>query len=140
MVQSSNEVQVLRDGVTRTVSSEEASFFRCAGGPLVAWTEEFVARISLRDDMAPLQLVPGDIFVVPAHGGVMQCDAVLMNGTAIVNESMLTGESVPITKVLPRVDHSLDRGLSFCGSSWAGRRRPSDELLSRCATLLPTRP
>lgn len=45
------------------------------------------------------QLVPGDIFLVPAHGGVMQCDAVLMNGTAIVNESMLTGESVPITKV-----------------------------------------
>ncbi|CAJ0950238.1 unnamed protein product, partial [Mesorhabditis belari] len=45
------------------------------------------------------QLVPGDILLIPQHGGVMQCDAVLMTGTVIVNESMLTGESVPITKV-----------------------------------------
>ncbi|CAD6193517.1 unnamed protein product [Caenorhabditis auriculariae] len=45
------------------------------------------------------QLVPGDILLIPPHGGVMQCDCVLMNGTVIVNESVLTGESVPITKV-----------------------------------------
>lgn len=37
-------------------------------------------------------LVPGDIIEVPRHGCVLQCDAVLVNGICIVNESMLTGE------------------------------------------------
>ncbi|CAP24367.1 Protein CBG03474 [Caenorhabditis briggsae] len=45
------------------------------------------------------QLVPGDVLLIPPHGCLMQCDSVLMNGTVIVNESVLTGESVPITKV-----------------------------------------
>uniref|UniRef100_A0AC35FQ25 Cation-transporting ATPase n=1 Tax=Panagrolaimus sp. PS1159 TaxID=55785 RepID=A0AC35FQ25_9BILA len=44
-------------------------------------------------------LVPGDILQIPPHGCILQCDAILMNGTVIVNESMLTGESVPVTKV-----------------------------------------
>jgi P-type E1-E2 ATPase len=37
-------------------------------------------------------LVPGDVLEVPRRGCVMQCDAVLINGNCIVNESMLTGE------------------------------------------------
>ncbi|PAV92292.1 hypothetical protein WR25_13111 [Diploscapter pachys] len=45
------------------------------------------------------KLVPGDILLLPAHGCILPCDCVLMNGTVIVNESMLTGESVPVTKV-----------------------------------------
>ncbi|VDO63004.1 unnamed protein product [Haemonchus placei] len=45
------------------------------------------------------KLVPGDILLIPPHGCLLHCDAVLMNGTVIVNESMLTGESVPVTKV-----------------------------------------
>jgi len=43
-------------------------------------------------------LVPGDIMVIPPHGCVLQCDTVLLTGNCIVNESMLTGESVPVTK------------------------------------------
>ena len=39
------------------------------------------------------QLVPGDLLVIPRQGCVMQCDAVLLKGNCIVNESMLTGES-----------------------------------------------
>ncbi|TKR72576.1 hypothetical protein L596_020001 [Steinernema carpocapsae] len=51
------------------------------------------------------QLVPGDVLLIPPNGCILQCDAVLMSGTVIVNESMLTGESVPVTKVaLPEVD------------------------------------
>lgn len=37
------------------------------------------------------ELVPGDVIVVPANGMIMPCDAVLIHGTCIVNESMLTG-------------------------------------------------
>ncbi|CAJ0952596.1 unnamed protein product, partial [Mesorhabditis belari] len=53
----------------------------------------------LRDKGECTILVPGDVIVIPEHGFVMQCDAILLTGTVIVNESMLTGESVPVTKV-----------------------------------------
>ncbi|XP_008206786.1 cation-transporting ATPase 13A2 isoform X2 [Nasonia vitripennis] len=43
-------------------------------------------------------LVPGDILVIPSYGCIMPCDAVLLTGNCILNESMLTGESVPVTK------------------------------------------
>lgn len=43
-------------------------------------------------------MVPGDIIAVK-NMSIMQCDAVLINGNVIVNESMLTGESVPVTKI-----------------------------------------
>ncbi|XP_056148990.1 LOW QUALITY PROTEIN: polyamine-transporting ATPase 13A3-like [Lampris incognitus] len=44
------------------------------------------------------ELVPGDVIIVPTNGMIMPCDAVLVHGTCIVNESMLTGESVPVMK------------------------------------------
>ncbi len=43
-------------------------------------------------------LVPGDILEIPSSGCTMQCDAVLLSGNCILDESMLTGESVPVTK------------------------------------------
>ncbi|XP_070560588.1 polyamine-transporting ATPase 13A3-like isoform X2 [Ptychodera flava] len=43
-------------------------------------------------------LVPGDVILIPSTGCMMTCDAVLISGNCIVNESMLTGESVPVTK------------------------------------------
>ncbi|XP_055714492.1 polyamine-transporting ATPase 13A3 isoform X2 [Phlebotomus papatasi] len=43
-------------------------------------------------------LVPGDVLEVPPTGCHMQCDAVLLSGNAILDESSLTGESVPVTK------------------------------------------
>ena len=48
-------------------------------------------------------LVPGDVILIPDHGCQLLYDAVLLEGQAIVDESMLTGESVPVTKTsLPK--------------------------------------
>ena len=43
-------------------------------------------------------LVPGDIFEIQKENLPMPCDCILINGNAIINESMLTGESTPIVK------------------------------------------
>ncbi|XP_064408963.1 polyamine-transporting ATPase 13A3 isoform X2 [Latimeria chalumnae] len=50
------------------------------------------------EEVLSTDLVPGDVVSIPANGMLMPCDAVLISGTCIVNESMLTGESVPVTK------------------------------------------
>jgi len=49
------------------------------------------------EEVGSSKLVPGDV-IVP-YGGVMRCDAVLICGNVIVNECMLTGESLPVTKI-----------------------------------------
>ncbi|XP_015762020.1 PREDICTED: probable cation-transporting ATPase 13A3 [Acropora digitifera] len=52
-------------------------------------------------------LVPGDVLVIPPKGAMIHCDAVLISGNCIVNESVLTGESVPVTKTpLPNAKRS----------------------------------
>ncbi|KAF9915959.1 hypothetical protein BX616_004966 [Lobosporangium transversale] len=46
------------------------------------------------------ELVPGDVFeTTDSDLTVFPCDAVLLTGDCIVNESMLTGESVPVSKI-----------------------------------------
>lgn len=50
------------------------------------------------EDIESSEIVPGDIVVVPTFNSVLQFDGILINGNVIVNESMLTGESVPVTK------------------------------------------
>ncbi|TRZ02445.1 hypothetical protein DNTS_030275 [Danionella cerebrum] len=44
------------------------------------------------------ELVPGDCVVIPAEGLLLPCDAALLAGECMVNESMLTGESIPVMK------------------------------------------
>ncbi|NXD42580.1 AT132 ATPase, partial [Copsychus sechellarum] len=44
------------------------------------------------------ELVPGDCIRLPAAGALLPCDAVLLTGECMVNESLLTGESVPVMK------------------------------------------
>ena len=42
-------------------------------------------------------LVPGDVIEIPENTA-MPCDMILLTGSCIVNESMLTGESIPVIK------------------------------------------
>lgn len=88
---------------------------------------EVLRNGGVKEEISSLMLVPGDILLIPPRGCVLQCDCVLMNGTVILNESMLTGESVPVTKVaLPEVEvgdvHSFTfkehtKHIMFCGTS-----------------------
>ena len=82
-------------------------------------------------------LVPGDVIVVPDHGCQLLCDAVLLEGQAIMDESMLTGESVPITKTsLPRHPPDLlyhnkshEKHTLRCGTKVIQTRKYRDQLV-----------
>ena len=52
------------------------------------------------------ELVPGDVIKIDRL--VLPCDLILIAGSAIVNEAILTGESIPVMKTqLPRVDNLI---------------------------------
>uniref|UniRef100_A0A6I8P468 Cation-transporting ATPase n=1 Tax=Ornithorhynchus anatinus TaxID=9258 RepID=A0A6I8P468_ORNAN len=72
-------------------------------------------------------LVPGDLLVLLGNKMQLPCDAILIDGGCIVDEGMLTGESIPVTKTpLPKEDNSMPwkihsvedykRHLLFCGT------------------------
>ncbi|XP_068097680.1 polyamine-transporting ATPase 13A2 isoform X2 [Hyperolius riggenbachi] len=73
-----------------------------------------------------LDLVPGDCILVPLEGLLVPCDAALLTGECMVNESMLTGESVPEMKTPlpsgPTTDNTVysadahRRHTLFCGT------------------------
>ncbi|XP_024134308.1 probable cation-transporting ATPase 13A3 isoform X3 [Oryzias melastigma] len=92
------------------------------------------------EEILSTDLVPGDVMVIPNNGTIMPCDAVLVSGTCIVNESMLTGESVPVTKTnLPNSaegegDSAYNteehkRHTLFCGTNVIQTRFYTDELV-----------
>lgn len=86
-------------------------------------------------------LVPGDVYeVTDPELTQFPCDSILLAGDCIVNESMLTGESVPVSKI-PANDESLRRlnlaassiapdvarHFLFCGTKIIRARRPQDD-------------
>ncbi|KAM9116106.1 polyamine-transporting ATPase 13A2 isoform 1-T1 [Pangshura tecta] len=57
-----------------------------------------VHRAAGEEVVSSLDLVPGDCISLPSDTFVVPCDAALLTGECMVNESMLTGESVPVMK------------------------------------------
>ena len=94
-------------------------------------------------------LVPGDIYEVSDPSiGQFPCDSLLLSGDCIVNESMLTGESVPVSKI-PASDETLDllnlsastihaivaRHFLFSGTKIIRARRPQDSYDDQAVAL-----
>ncbi|OQR67040.1 putative cation-transporting ATPase 13A1-like [Tropilaelaps mercedesae] len=48
--------------------------------------------------MSSQDLVPGDLISVTRSEDALPCDVLLLRGTAVVDESLLTGESIPLIK------------------------------------------
>ena len=81
-------------------------------------------------NISSIELVPGDLYEIPEDGLSMPCDTILIKGSVIVNESMLTGESTPIIKMcLPNNDIiydtksiESDKHILFCGTKIVQKR------------------
>ncbi|KAL2312417.1 Cation-transporting ATPase [Schizosaccharomyces pombe] len=82
----------------------EMSRFTC---PVRVYRDGFWTSISSTD------LVIGDVFEISdPELTIFPADALLLSGDCIVNESMLTGESIPVSKI-PATDQSMKELFSF---------------------------
>lgn len=87
------------------------------------------------------ELVPGDVYeVTDPNLTQFPCDSLLLSGDCIVNESMLTGESVPVSKTpssdqnlellepgSPAINPDVARHFLFGGTKIIRARRPQDD-------------
>ena len=82
-------------------------------------------------EMNSTELVPGDMFEIPEDDLALPCDAILISGSVIVNESMLTGESTPVIKVHMPETHDIydtdendcEKYILFAGTKIVQKRR-----------------
>ena len=69
--------------------------------------ESFQDLLPYKQTICSLDLLPGDIIEIPQKA-IMPADIILLNGTCIMNEVMLTGESSPVKKnALPYDDQNF---------------------------------
>ncbi|GMM27471.1 putative acid anhydride hydrolase [Martiniozyma asiatica (nom. inval.)] len=87
--------------------------FEC---PIRAWRNGFWKEISSAD------LVPGDIYEVSDPSLlVFPCDSILLTGDCIVNEAMLTGESVPVSKIPINSELVMDLEKEFGAAKFSNK-------------------
>ena len=80
------------------------------------WRSGFWKEINSDD------LVPGDIYEVSDPSlSTYPCDSILLTGDCIVNEAMLTGESVPVSKLPISPECVKDLEMEFNGAKFSNR-------------------
>ena len=72
--------------------------------------------------MPQSNLVPGDLIKITPNGFI-PADCIIVSGSVLVDESMLTGESLPLSKCAPEVfdetlydSNTMKKCSLFCGS------------------------
>ncbi|KAI9019870.1 hypothetical protein DFJ74DRAFT_607911, partial [Hyaloraphidium curvatum] len=101
------------------------------------------------------ELLPGDVVegagrVHPHDTGVLPADCVLLTGEAVVTESMLTGESIPVTKTAvpdddlagldllngePTTDQAMQRWFLFAGTKVVRVKAPAVPIFTTAERL-----
>ncbi|XP_056421382.1 probable cation-transporting ATPase 13A4 [Hyla sarda] len=99
------------------------------------------------EEVESQSLVPGDVIVLCGNKLFLPCDAILISGGCTVNEAMLTGESIPVTKTaLPKVTNSIPwmthsgedykKHILYCGTEVIQTKRSGQDLVK--AVVLQT--
>lgn len=83
-------ISTLRETLKSYRHLRDLAYFSCPVN--ILRDGEWIIRADSED------LVPGDIFEVDCDLEIMPCDALLINGEILLNESMLTGESIPVVR------------------------------------------
>ena len=106
------------DAVRNRLGAQERHGRLLIVGPMKSRSGRFARTListSEFENVTSDMLVPGEVIEVPRHGCVMQCDAVLVTGNCIVNESMLTGLQsaceIQDREIFARVDRMDSRAL-----------------------------
>lgn len=122
-------VNTLYETKTTIKRLQEMSKYTC---DVRVWRNGFWKQVDSTD------LVPGDLFEADPSLNILPCDALLVNGECVVNESMLTGESVPVLKVKATSETLqfltenftsplLAKSLLYNGTKLLKMRSPNDE-------------
>jgi len=102
-----------------------------------------VMREGVWQDLSSQELFPGDFIEIPHKGFAAPADLVLVSGSVLVDESFLTGESLPVVKFPPEDDkwkiydpekdkrHSIYCSTTVTNSSQRGENRNALAMVTR---------
>ena len=90
IIMTVSTIMTLQESKRNIARLREISHFEC---------EINVRRNGVWRSISSDDLLPGDIYEIVDDTAHFPCDSILVTGDCIVNESMLTGESVPVFKI-----------------------------------------